>query len=83
MWKLEVYRVITNIGGWIVAGESEYIEDLLDLICTTYGLEYRICSPKGEYFTIEWVDDIIDPDYTKPVFGVECSNWPQKIGDIR
>ena len=81
MWKLEIYRVITNIGGWIVASESEYIDDLLDAVCNMYALEYRIVSPQGEMYTINFVEQ--DDDYVIPRLGEISNNWPQKIGDIR
>jgi len=82
VWKLEVYRVITNIGGWIVASESEYVDDLLDDVCNMYALEYRIVSPKGEMYTVNFVEQD-DADYVIPHLGEVCNNWPQIVGDIR
>ena len=83
MWTLEVYRVITNIGGWHVVGKFGDTRQLLNTICETYSLEQRAISPTGNIYSINWADDPNDSEMVIPEIGEHCTNWPQKIGDIR
>jgi hypothetical protein len=81
MWALEIYRVISSVGGWFEVCKSEEIDDLLDRVCNIYALEYRIVSPKGEMYTINFIEQ--DDDYVIPRLGEISTNWPQVIGNVR
>ncbi len=81
MWTLEIYRVINSIGVWLLVGKYS-VADISNAIIDTYALEYRVTSPDGHTHAINWVESKLDPDYTIPMIGEVCNEWPQHVGPL-
>lgn len=73
MWKLELYRVINSVSGWMAGGEYDTCERALEAIMGAgYALDYRIIAPNGLTHPVEWLDFIDDEDgceYCLPILG--------------
>ncbi len=83
MWKLEIYRVITNVAAWQTLGTFAEVHDLLRTISECYNLEARVIDPNGQLHQIDWIDDPKDSDYCVPVIGKVCNTWPQFVGNVK